>query len=79
MQVDPIKPTLKGPGTKRLKLKFDGPLSKTAFKFSLRRYSTVYQYIQSRFYRSPEVVLGRDLHLSTVSAQRRHFFVINVE
>ena len=40
MQVDPIKPTLKASGTKRLKLKYDEPLSKLAFKFNLRRYIT---------------------------------------
>ena len=39
MQVDPINPTLKPPGTKLLKLKYDEPLSKIAFKFNLRRYS----------------------------------------
>ena len=39
MQVDPIKPTLKPPGTKRLKLKYDEPPSKFAFKFYLRRYN----------------------------------------
>jgi hypothetical protein len=39
VQVDPIKPRLKAPGTKRLKLKHDEPPSKLAFKFSLRRYS----------------------------------------
>ena len=39
MQVDPIKPTLNAPGTKRLKLKYDEPLSNVAFKFNLRRYS----------------------------------------
>ena len=38
MQVDPIKPTLKAPGTERLKLKCDEPLSNFAFKFNLRRY-----------------------------------------
>ena len=38
MQLDPIKPTLKAPGTKRLKLKCDEPLSKIAFNFDLRRY-----------------------------------------
>jgi hypothetical protein len=27
VQVDPIKPTLKPPGSKRLKLIYDGPLS----------------------------------------------------
>ena len=39
MQVDPIKPTLKVPETKRLKLKYDEPLSSFAFHFNLRRYS----------------------------------------
>ena len=34
--VDPVKPTLKTPGTKRLKLKCDEPLLKFAFKFNLR-------------------------------------------
>ena len=38
MQVDPIRPTLKAPGTKRLRLKSDEPLSNFAFKFELRRY-----------------------------------------
>jgi len=39
VQVDPIKPTLTAPGTKRLKLKCDGPLSIFAFNFNLRRYT----------------------------------------
>jgi hypothetical protein len=39
VQVDPIKPTLKAPGTKRLKLKCHKLLSSFAFKFNLRRYS----------------------------------------
>ena len=39
MQVDPIKPTLKAPGTKRLNLKNDEPLSNFGFKFNLRPYS----------------------------------------
>jgi len=37
VQVDPIKPTLKPPGTKRLKLKYDELLSSFAFNFNLRR------------------------------------------
>ena len=41
MQVDPIKPMLKPPGTKRLKLECDGLLSSFAFKFNLRCYSAV--------------------------------------
>jgi hypothetical protein len=33
-----LKPMLKAPGTKRWKLKCDGPVSNFAFKFKLRRY-----------------------------------------
>ena len=41
MQVDLMKPTLKAPRTKRLKLKYDEPISNFAFKFNLRRYTEV--------------------------------------
>ena len=41
MQVDPIKPMLKTPVTKRLTLKYDEPLSTFAFKINLRRYIQV--------------------------------------
>jgi hypothetical protein len=38
VQVDPINPTLKAPGTKRFKLEFDDEvLSTFAFNFDLRR------------------------------------------
>ena len=40
MQVDPLKPKLKPPGTKLLKLEYDGRLSNFGFRFSLRRYNT---------------------------------------
>ena len=39
VQVDPIKPKLKPPGTKRLKLKCDILLPTSAFKSDLRRYN----------------------------------------
>jgi hypothetical protein len=39
VQVDPIKPKLKPPGTERLKLKCDTLLSNCAFIFNLRRYN----------------------------------------
>jgi len=39
VQVDPIKPSLKAPGTMRLKLEYGKLLSNFAFKFNLRRYS----------------------------------------
>jgi len=38
VQVDPIKPTLKPPGTKHSRLKCDELLSSFGFKFNLRRY-----------------------------------------
>ena len=41
MQVDPVKPTLKAPGTKRLTLIYDGPVSISAFTFNLRCYINV--------------------------------------
>jgi len=41
VQLDPIKPYLKPPGTKRLKLKCDEPLSNIAFNFNLRRHIKV--------------------------------------
>jgi len=41
VQVDPIKPTLKAPRTKRLKLKCDEPLSDFAFNLNLRRHTMV--------------------------------------
>jgi hypothetical protein len=41
VQVDPINPTLKAHGTKRLKLKCDKPLSNFAFNFNFRRYTSV--------------------------------------
>jgi hypothetical protein len=39
VQVDPIKPTLIPPETKRLKVNNDESLSNFAFKFNLRRYT----------------------------------------
>jgi hypothetical protein len=39
VQVDPIKPALKVPGTKRVELIYDGPLSNFTFNFNLRRYT----------------------------------------
>jgi hypothetical protein len=39
MQVDPIKPTLKLPGTNLLTLKYDKSLSTVAFKINLRHFN----------------------------------------
>jgi len=38
VQVDPTKPTLKAPGTKRLNLHYDKPLSTFPFKFNWRHH-----------------------------------------
>jgi len=39
VQVQPMKPVLKAPGSMLLKLRYDGPLSKFAFRFNLRHYT----------------------------------------
>ena len=59
MQVDPIKPVLNAPGTKRLIPKCADPLSKFAFNFKLRRYSQVGDIAGGMS------VPGRGLHSST--------------
>ena len=41
MQVEPMKPLLKAPGTTLLKLRYDEPDANVTFKFNLRRYSVV--------------------------------------
>ena len=41
MQVDPIKPTLNAPVSKRLKLEFPRSVSSFAFDFNLRRFTEV--------------------------------------
>ena len=41
-----MKPTLKAPRIKRLKLKCDDPLSNMGFKFNMRRYSKVDAVVQ---------------------------------
>ena len=50
MQVDPIRPTLKAPGTMRLKPKCVKLLSSFAFKSNMRRYGEVLHTSQ---YRTP--------------------------
>jgi hypothetical protein len=47
VQVDPVKPTLKAPGTERLKLKAEELLSNFGFKFNLRPYVVGAGYLSS--------------------------------
>ena len=50
MQVDPVNPKLKPPGTKHLKVKCNTLLSTFAFKFDSRRYNKVLKMeIRARF------------------------------
>ena len=53
VQVEPMKPKLKPPGTKRLKLEYAGLLSNFGFKFNLRRYTTGPVTVTSSTNRSP--------------------------
>ena len=57
VQVDPMKPKLKPPGTERLKLKCDDPLSIFAFNFNLRRY--LKEYRKHRQMRENILMVGR--------------------
>jgi hypothetical protein len=61
VQVDRIKPAVKAPGTKRLKLKFDEQHSIFAFNFHLRRYITELMPLGSLH----SLLHGRGLHSST--------------
>ena len=69
MQVDPIKPTLKAPGTNRLKRKCDEVPSSFAFKLILRRYFMGV---------TDEAHDRQGLTLVQFSAQHKHCFVGNV-
>jgi len=56
-----MKPMLKAPGTKRLKLRYEEQLSNLAFKFNLRRYSVVLWFdtaFSARFCADEAVVLS---------------------
>jgi hypothetical protein len=71
VQVDPITPTLKPPGSMPLKLRYDGLLSKVASSFNLRR--SIEELLES----APESLRqllarmghGQGLSLVPVSAQ----------
>jgi hypothetical protein len=73
-----MKPMLKAPGTKLLKLKYDIPPSNFAFKFNLRRY-TLFAVLRaasiaSRSDGQPhKLVIGRVLHSSTFQLNLSRF------
>jgi hypothetical protein len=68
VQVDPMKPRLKPPGTERLKLRCDILLSTSAFKLNLRRYT---QGRRARCSCAP--LRGRVLHSSTFQLNLSRF------
>ena len=47
VQVNPIKPRLKAPGTKRLKLKHEVLISTVTFNFNLHRYALEHSYTEA--------------------------------
>ena len=51
-----MKPTLKPPGTKHLKLKNNDPPSDFAFKFNLRRYNEALRIFHDRLISEPDKV-----------------------
>jgi hypothetical protein len=76
VQVDPIKPILKPPGTKHLKVKCDELPSSLAFKFNLRRYNKAIVF--SQYTSMIEIVEWRQgLTLVHFSAQPQPFLTQN--
>ena len=60
MQVEPMKPVLKAPGTMLLKLIYDEPLSNFAFNFNLRRYAKATDFGCSKLRRALPAVMSVD-------------------
>jgi len=62
VRFEPMKPTSKPPGTKRLKVKYDTVLSTFAFNFKLRRYIEAERISVDHVARDTSAVAGRGLH-----------------
>jgi len=67
VQVDPIRPTSKPPGTKCLILKYGTLLSSFASKFDLRRYKLVRE-LKRTPYRPKYTILGRACQVSLATS-----------
>ena len=75
MQLDPIKPKLNPPRTKRLKVNYDAPLPIFAFNFNLRRYmkaGTTPGYLAS-FQKANETLDRIQKNLEAGAYTRPHF------
>jgi len=71
VQVDPINPMSKPPGSKHLKLKCDELLSSFAFKFNLRRYTVAAAVLTNLERASPDLRLAYDLQPTAGPADLR--------
>ena len=81
VQVDPINPKLKPPGTKRLKLYCDIQFSSCAFTFNLSRYNLAIwqETAYTPLYAIMKcVALGRDFHSSTSQLNLSRFLHENI-
>ena len=72
VQIDPIKPTLRAPAIKLLKLTYDEVLSSFAFSFNLRRYTAV-RRSSCWWIRRRTCGFRQGLTLVNFSAQRKRF------
>jgi len=64
VQVDPIKPVLKAPGSMQLKLRYNGPLSNFAVNFNFSRYikhyaSDIIAVLDAEERTEPVVIIGQ--------------------
>ena len=71
-----MKPKLKPPGTKRLKLKCDILLSTSAFNFNLRRYTVEWQSVDLSLAveNTLQTMDGRGVHPSTLQLNLSRFW-----
>jgi hypothetical protein len=77
VQVAPMKRTLKAPGTKLLKLKYDKPLSKFGFRFNLRRYTTGPRRTWKYFDRDGSGGVDRNVGCCTLSPSSNQLVSLN--
>jgi len=72
VQLDPIKPKLKAPGTKRLKLEYDYLLSSFAFKINLRRYTVAAAHVAAFMASAGSLLDAADLARPHIHSSTSH-------
>ena len=76
MEVDPIKSTLKAPGTKRLKLQYDELLSSVLSNSTCAATTRAHETLATKLRRQAVLkarAAGRGLHSSTFQLNLSHF------